>query len=128
MPPSFESSPMAARWSSPSTASASAGSSSADQAPVCVAMPPIQGAYNPDNYHLLQRDQIFLLLAPAPLLAPFDCYQFRSQANVPGSMLYACDFVAYCHKFLTFDQAQIDGRVKISSRIGFKTVVTLTTY
>ncbi|KAI9624481.1 hypothetical protein KEM48_008806 [Puccinia striiformis f. sp. tritici PST-130] len=81
-PPSFESSPLAARWSSPSTASAAAGSTTGTPAPARVATPPVQGAYNPDNYHLLQRDQIFLLLAPAPPLAPFNRYRFGSRAGV----------------------------------------------
>ncbi|KAI9630944.1 hypothetical protein KEM48_013466 [Puccinia striiformis f. sp. tritici PST-130] len=71
-PPSFESSPVAARWSSPSGASAVAGSSSGTPAPTRVTTPPVQGAYDPDDYHLLQRDQICLLLAPAPPLAPYD--------------------------------------------------------
>ncbi|KNE95466.1 hypothetical protein PSTG_11178 [Puccinia striiformis f. sp. tritici PST-78] len=108
MPPSFESSPLAARWSSPSTASAAAGSTTGTPAPARVATPPVQGACNPNDYHLLQRDQIFLLLAPAPPLAPHDRYRFGSRADVPESMSLACDFVAYCHDFPTFDQAQIN--------------------
>ncbi|KAI9630291.1 hypothetical protein KEM48_014015 [Puccinia striiformis f. sp. tritici PST-130] len=112
-PPSFESSPLAARWSSPRTASAAAGSTTRTPAPARVATPPVQGAYNPDDYHLLQRDQIFLLLAPAPPLAPFNRYRFGSRAGVPESMLLACDFGAYCHDFPTFDQAQIDCRVAV---------------
>ncbi|KAI7941252.1 hypothetical protein MJO29_013326, partial [Puccinia striiformis f. sp. tritici] len=50
-PPSFESSPVAARWSSPSGASAVAGSSSGTPAPTRVTTPPVQGAYDPDDYH-----------------------------------------------------------------------------
>ncbi|KAI9631517.1 hypothetical protein KEM48_014266 [Puccinia striiformis f. sp. tritici PST-130] len=89
LPLSFESSPLAARWSSPSTASTIAGSSSGAQAPVCVAAPPVQGAYDPEDYHLLQRNPIFLLLAPALPLPPFNPYRFGFQVNVPGSMLFA---------------------------------------
>ncbi|KAH9469133.1 hypothetical protein Pst134EA_009662 [Puccinia striiformis f. sp. tritici] len=112
LPPSFESSPPGSRWSSPSAAFAITGSSSETPTPNCVDTPPVQGAYNPNDYHLLQQDQIFLLLAPAPPLAPFNRYRFGSQAGVPDSMLLACDFVAYCHDFPTFDQAQIDCQVE----------------
>ncbi|KAI9621012.1 hypothetical protein KEM48_007946 [Puccinia striiformis f. sp. tritici PST-130] len=112
LPPSFESSPPGSRWSSPSAAFAITGSSSETPTPNCVDTPPVQGAYNPNDYHLLQQDQIFLLLAPAPPLAPFNRYRFGSQAGVPDSMLLACDFVAYCHDFPTFDQAQIDRQVE----------------
>ncbi|KAI9614205.1 hypothetical protein H4Q26_009346 [Puccinia striiformis f. sp. tritici PST-130] len=112
-PPPFESSPLAARWSSPSTDSATAGSTTGTPAPARVATPPVQGAYDPDDYHLLQRDQICLLLAPAPPPAPYDRYRFGSRADAPESMSLACDFVAYCHDFPTFDQAQIDRRVAV---------------
>ncbi|POW03111.1 hypothetical protein PSHT_11821, partial [Puccinia striiformis] len=71
-PPSYRVFAVAARWSSPSGASAVAGSSSGTPAPTRVTTPPVQGAYDPDDYHLLQRDQICLLLAPAPPLAPYD--------------------------------------------------------
>ncbi|POW12517.1 hypothetical protein PSHT_08074, partial [Puccinia striiformis] len=107
-PPSFESSPVAARWSSPSGASAVAGSSSGTPAPTRVTTPPVQGAYDPDDYHLLQRDQICLLLAPAPPLAPYDRYRFGPQASASRLLTYACGFVAYCHDFPTVDQAQLD--------------------
>ncbi|POW03355.1 hypothetical protein PSTT_11165 [Puccinia striiformis] len=112
-PPSFESSPVAARWSSPSGASAVAGSSSGTPAPTRVTTPPVQGAYDPDDYHLLQRDQICLLLAPAPPLAPYDRYRFGPQASASRLLTYACGFVAYCHDFPTVDQAQLDRRVDI---------------
>ncbi|KNE98114.1 hypothetical protein PSTG_08576 [Puccinia striiformis f. sp. tritici PST-78] len=112
-PPSFESLPVAARWSSPSGASAVAGSSSGTPAPTRVTTPPVQGAYDPDDYHLLQRDQICLLLAPAPPLAPYDRYRFGPQASASRLLTYACGFVAYCHDFPTVDQAQLDRRVDI---------------
>ncbi|KAI9624693.1 hypothetical protein H4Q26_016759 [Puccinia striiformis f. sp. tritici PST-130] len=83
-PPSFESSPVAARWSSPSGASAVAGSSSGTPAPTRVTTPPVQGAYDPDDYHFASR-----------------------------LLTYACGFVAYCHDFPTVDQAQLDRRVDI---------------
>ncbi|KAI7956397.1 hypothetical protein MJO29_007796 [Puccinia striiformis f. sp. tritici] len=89
-PPPFESSPLAARWSSPSTDSATAGSPTGTPAPARVATPPFQGAYAPDDYHLLQRDQICLLLAPAPPPAPYDRYRFGSRADAPESMSLAC--------------------------------------
>ncbi|KAI9620833.1 hypothetical protein H4Q26_013503 [Puccinia striiformis f. sp. tritici PST-130] len=112
-PPSFESLPVAARWSSPSGASAVAGSSSGTPAPTRVTTPPVQGAYDPDDYHLLQQDQICLLLAPAPPLAPYDRYRFGPQASASRLLTYACGFVAYCHDFPTVDQAQLDRRVDI---------------